>query len=564
MRGNLVTAGSVIAAVSAVGANAADVKPVFKATEIKAPFLEQFTPDWTSRWTISQATKQTPVGDEIMSYVGKWSVEEPEVAKGIEGDEGLVMKSKAAHHAISAVFPEPISALPERKPLVVQYEVKMQKGLECGGAYLKLLTENPGEGIRAGEDFTDKTPFTLMFGPDKCGSTNKVHLIFRHQNPLTGEWEEKHLKNPPSPKIGKQTALYTLIVQPDNTFEILINDEVVTTGSLLTDFDPPVNPSVDINDPEDFKPSNWVDESQIVDVEATKPEDWDETAPATIVDTTATIPEDWLVDEPKVIPDPDAEKPEEWDDEEDGDWVPDMVPNPACEEVSGCGEWESPVISNPAYKGKWSAPLIPNPEYKGVWAPRKIPNPGYYLDEHPADFTPLAGVGFELWTMTEDILFDNIYVGHNSADAKALAKETYHLKRVVEKEVEGIEDDEEADTKLRFQDLAKLKLLQFRNLFNQDPMHAITAMPEVAGALAVGLLTLLGTLLSLFGLIGSSKPTIQVKQTTSAKVEGKKGPAAPLEAASVKEAIALDNAGVATGKETREATKRTAAGKSDL
>ena len=53
--------------------------------------MEQFTPDWTSRWTVSQATKQTLVGDEIMSYVGKWSVEEPEVAKGIDGDEGLVM-----------------------------------------------------------------------------------------------------------------------------------------------------------------------------------------------------------------------------------------------------------------------------------------------------------------------------------------------------------------------------------------------------------------------------------------------------------------------------------------
>lgn len=62
------------------------------------------------------------------------------------------------------------------------------------------------------------------------------------------------------------------------------------------------------------------------------------------------MPEDWLVNEPKVIPDPEAEKPEEWDDEEDGDWVPDMVPNPACEAVSGCGEWEPPVISNPAYK----------------------------------------------------------------------------------------------------------------------------------------------------------------------------------------------------------------------
>lgn len=74
-------------------------------------------------------------------------------------------ESKAAHHAISAVFHEPIDTLPERKPLVVQYEVKMQKGLECGGAYLKLLTENPGEGIRAGDDFKDGTPFTIMFGP---------------------------------------------------------------------------------------------------------------------------------------------------------------------------------------------------------------------------------------------------------------------------------------------------------------------------------------------------------------------------------------------------------------
>jgi calnexin len=62
------------------------------------------------------------------------------------------------------------------------------------------------------------------------------------------------------------------------------------------------------------------------------------------------MPDDWLVDEPSMIPDPDAEKPEEWDDEEDGDWVPDLVPNPVCQEVSGCGPWEQPTIPNPAYK----------------------------------------------------------------------------------------------------------------------------------------------------------------------------------------------------------------------
>jgi hypothetical protein len=103
-------------------------------------------------------------------------------------------------------------------------------------------------------------------------------------------------------------------------------------------------------------------------------------------------------------------------------------------------------------------------------------------------------------------------------------------------------------------------------LFNEDPKHAITAMPEVAGTLALGALTLLGTLLSLFGLIGSSKPTIQVRQSTTIKTDVvKKGPVVPVEAASVKEQAALDQAGVATGVELKEgAVKRNAAGKSEL
>jgi calnexin len=42
----------------------------------------------------------------------------------MEGDKGLVVKDKAAHHAISAKFAKPIN--PKNKPLVVQYEVKLQ------------------------------------------------------------------------------------------------------------------------------------------------------------------------------------------------------------------------------------------------------------------------------------------------------------------------------------------------------------------------------------------------------------------------------------------------------
>ena len=67
----------------------------------------------------------------------------------------FLIESKAAHHAISTLFPEPID--PQGKPLVVQYEVKLQKGLDCGGAYIKLLSETGSpEGLRAGDEYTDK------------------------------------------------------------------------------------------------------------------------------------------------------------------------------------------------------------------------------------------------------------------------------------------------------------------------------------------------------------------------------------------------------------------------
>lgn len=42
----------------------------------------------------------------------------------MEGDKGLVVKNPAAHHAISAKFEKAID--PKDKPLVVQYEVKLQ------------------------------------------------------------------------------------------------------------------------------------------------------------------------------------------------------------------------------------------------------------------------------------------------------------------------------------------------------------------------------------------------------------------------------------------------------
>jgi calnexin len=101
-----------------------------------------------------------------------------------------VLKSKARHHAISSRLNKPFK-FTEEKPLVVQYEVKFQNPLECGGAYVKLLTDEPALNL---ENFFDKTSFSIMFGPDKCGTDSKYHFIIRFKNPVTGSIEEKHAK----------------------------------------------------------------------------------------------------------------------------------------------------------------------------------------------------------------------------------------------------------------------------------------------------------------------------------------------------------------------------------
>lgn len=59
----------------------------------------------------------------------------------MEGDKGLVVKNPAAHHAISAKFPQKIDN--KDKTLVVQYEVKLQSktlGLPDRSRDLRTLT----------------------------------------------------------------------------------------------------------------------------------------------------------------------------------------------------------------------------------------------------------------------------------------------------------------------------------------------------------------------------------------------------------------------------------------
>ncbi|THH16077.1 hypothetical protein EW146_g4490 [Bondarzewia mesenterica] len=161
-------------------------------------------------------------------------------------------KSTAAHHAISALFSEPLDF--SEMPLVVQYEVKYQKGSNCGGSYLgtrsqreqdgelhadamtwamRMLRRRPERMMKlledgyqtSGKEFSDETPWVIMFSPNLTCPGTKIHFIFHHKNPITGEYEEKHLTLPPKPSIEKTTNLYTLVLHPNNTYDVLFNKQ---------------------------------------------------------------------------------------------------------------------------------------------------------------------------------------------------------------------------------------------------------------------------------------------------------------------------------------------------
>ncbi|XP_006144693.1 calmegin [Tupaia chinensis] len=391
-------------------------------------FTETFDSGRLAGWVLSKA-KKDDTDAAISIYDGRWEIEKLKENR-VPGDRGLVLKSRAKHHAISAVLAKPFVFAD--KPLVVQYEVNFQDGIDCGGAYIKLLADTDDLTL---ENFYDKTSYTIMFGPDKCGEDYKLHFIFRHKHPKTGVFEEKHAK-PPDVDLKKfftdrKTHLYTLVMNPDDTFEVLIDQIVVNKGSLLEDVVPPINPPKEIEDPNDSKPEEWDERPKIPDPSAVKPEDWDENEPAQIEDLSATKPDGWLDDEPRFIPNPKAEKPDDWNEDMDGEWEAPHIPNPACQ--IGCGEWKPPLIDNPKYKGIWRPPLIDNPNYQGVWSPRKIPNPDYFEDDHPFLLTSFRALGLELWSMNSDIYFDNFIICSEKEVADRWAADGWGLKIMIAK-----------------------------------------------------------------------------------------------------------------------------------
>merc|ERR1712187_21885 len=175
-------------------------------------------------------------------------------------------------------------------------------------------------------------------------------------------------------------GLYRMVLKPDNTVKVEIDEENIYEGSIKEDWE--VLLPKEISDPADKKPDDWSDESMIDDPTDKKPDDW--------------------TDEKRIV-DEEAKKPDDWDDEEDG-------------------EWEAPMKDNPAYKGDWYVKRISNPAYKGVWEAKKIANPEYEDDDNLYKYADFGFIGFDLWQVKGGTIFDNVIITDDVAEADAFAE----------------------------------------------------------------------------------------------------------------------------------------------
>jgi len=333
-----------------------------------------------------------------------------------EADKGIKTSQDAHFYQVSAEMKEFNN---EGKDLIIQYSVKHEQKIDCGGSYIKILPAGLDQ-----SNFNGDSPYNIMFGPDVCGNTKRVHVIFNYKG------QNYLIKKEIKPETDEKTHLYTLILKPDNTFRVLIDNKEVRAGSIVDEFD--VLPPKVIPDPDAKKPSDWVDQKEMSDPEATKPEGWD--------------------DIPELIQDQKAAKPDDWDDELDG-------------------EWEVPMIENPEYKGEWKAPMIKNPAYKGEWVHPTIDNPEYKLDDNIYRYNSNKFVGIEIWQVKSGTIFDNFLVTDDAAVADEWAKKTLNLqeaekeaiekdkatKKETEEEKEDDEDLEEAEENFEEEDLDEMK-----------------------------------------------------------------------------------------------------------
>ncbi|KAL2547838.1 Calreticulin-2 [Forsythia ovata] len=98
---------------------------------------------------------------------------------------------------------------------------------DCGGGYIKLLNGEVDQ-----KKFGGDTAYIIMFRPDICGySTKKVHAI------LTYNGTNHLIKKEVPCETDQLTHVYTFMLRPDATYNILVDNVEKQTGCLYSNWD---------------------------------------------------------------------------------------------------------------------------------------------------------------------------------------------------------------------------------------------------------------------------------------------------------------------------------------
>lgn len=385
-------------------------------TPAQNPYLrEDFEGDdggYPAGWTVSKAIPDRDLGRFARAP-----------SPFIASDHGLRTQDPLRFYAVSRPLSRPLHNL--GRTLIVQFSVRFeQEDIMCAGGYVKLLTgpssSNQSGGSSAspteafnGEAFDSRSEYALMFGPDVCGSS-RIHFILQAEqhasmaaksdagnaahgdsNDNVGNSNNNAFFPAARPMLRAidldtetehRSHMYTLAMYgADSTWEILVDDIVRDRGNLTDSFD--FVPPLYVLDQSARKPLDWVDDEFVpAPGSAGKPAGYD--------------------DVPREIPDAEAEQPDLWSVEDDGEWIPPLVPNP-----DWFGEWEQELVRNPEFRGEWKTPWIPNPDFRG-------PNAEMRVRELHGVCDPCTHFGIDVWQVNAGTVFDDILITDSVTEAE--------------------------------------------------------------------------------------------------------------------------------------------------
>uniref|UniRef100_A0A4X2LIR0 Calreticulin n=1 Tax=Vombatus ursinus TaxID=29139 RepID=A0A4X2LIR0_VOMUR len=131
----------------------------------RAPFAQCILPVWAKQWEVhlhvffhflTDGWKKRWVQSKHWSSYGKFQLTAGRFYGDKEKDKGLQTSEDAKFYALSARF-KPFSN--EGQSLVVQFSVKHEQGVDCGGGYVKLFPEDLDQ-----ENMHSNSTYYIMFG----------------------------------------------------------------------------------------------------------------------------------------------------------------------------------------------------------------------------------------------------------------------------------------------------------------------------------------------------------------------------------------------------------------